>query len=62
MEERDKDVGLGVFNAGIALGASIPAPILFGWAIGNVTVLYCHKVLKESITYCKNKFSAFFYC
>ncbi|XP_069992440.1 solute carrier organic anion transporter family member 74D isoform X1 [Penaeus vannamei] len=33
VEERDKDVGLGVFNAAIAMGASIPAPIIFGWAI-----------------------------
>ncbi|XP_069178029.1 solute carrier organic anion transporter family member 74D isoform X1 [Procambarus clarkii] len=33
VEERDKDLGLGVFNAALALFASIPAPIIFGWAI-----------------------------
>lgn len=35
VEQRDKDLALGVFNAVIALGASIPAPILFGWGIGE---------------------------
>ncbi|KAK4318476.1 hypothetical protein Pmani_010518 [Petrolisthes manimaculis] len=33
VEQRDKDLALGVFNAVIALGSSIPAPIIFGWAI-----------------------------
>ncbi|KAK7075238.1 hypothetical protein SK128_013125 [Halocaridina rubra] len=33
VEERDKDVGLGIFNAALALFSSIPAPIVFGWAI-----------------------------
>ncbi|XP_064116181.1 solute carrier organic anion transporter family member 74D-like isoform X2 [Macrobrachium nipponense] len=33
VEERDKDMGLGIFNAALALFSSIPAPIIFGWAI-----------------------------
>ncbi|CAL4058697.1 unnamed protein product, partial [Meganyctiphanes norvegica] len=40
VNERDKDVGLGLFNVAIALCSSIPAPILFGWAIDKCCILW----------------------
>lgn len=40
VSERDKDVGLGLFNAAVALFSSIPAPILFGWAIDKSCILW----------------------
>lgn len=43
VEERDKDLGLGVFNAALALAASIPAPIVFGWAIDHSCRLWEQK-------------------
>ncbi|XP_042209705.1 solute carrier organic anion transporter family member 1C1-like isoform X2 [Homarus americanus] len=40
VQERDKDLALGVFNAVLALGASIPAPIIFGWVIDQACRLW----------------------
>ena len=42
VESRDKDLYLGFFNAAIALGASIPAPIFFGYLIDNSCKLWNH--------------------
>ncbi|XP_068244719.1 solute carrier organic anion transporter family member 74D-like [Palaemon carinicauda] len=47
VEERDKDMGLGIFNAALALFSSIPAPIIFGWAIDYSCQLWQNKCGKQ---------------
>ncbi|XP_076057291.1 solute carrier organic anion transporter family member 1A1-like [Oratosquilla oratoria] len=43
VEERDKDVGLGISSVGLSLFSFISAPIIVGWAIDKTCILWENK-------------------